>query len=318
MTKFLTRMFSPIYLIYIKGYYSVDSFMYVNIRWKSNLRKTNKHFEGLRNSDLDASKHKLISKMNFLCTEDALPFYKLSTLTLLRIHNTTQQDDRMGFCKNRLYYISSRLKCPPEAIRETIAKRTFVYNMSFDWLESSLNVLLGMGISSDRILRDLWVLKYHHKTIYERLIKVKSVGIENLYPWMVRCTDEILDRYIEILQETKNILGENESTHGYLAKRLNISLKDVEEICEKVPALKTIRVTKLKPFLDFLINEGFTTEDIAKRPRVLTASQETIKLRLEKLRNLGLKEINLNILSRSRKNFQKYFESLESVTNQNL
>ncbi|XP_068620889.1 transcription termination factor, mitochondrial isoform X2 [Battus philenor] len=273
MTKFLTRMFSPIYLIYIKGYYSVDSFMYVNIRWKSNLRKTNKHFEGLRNSDLDASKHKLISKMNFLCTEDALPFYKLSTLTLLRIHNTTQQDDRMGFC---------------------------------------------MGISSDRILRDLWVLKYHHKTIYERLIKVKSVGIENLYPWMVRCTDEILDRYIEILQETKNILGENESTHGYLAKRLNISLKDVEEICEKVPALKTIRVTKLKPFLDFLINEGFTTEDIAKRPRVLTASQETIKLRLEKLRNLGLKEINLNILSRSRKNFQKYFESLESVTNQNL
>lgn len=119
-------------------------------------------------------------------------------------------------------------------------------------------------------------------------------------------------------------------------------------MCEKVPALRTIRVTKvclhknkmyenhgihfyiiimlslklqinfqLKSFLDFLISEGFTIEDIARRPRVLIASQKTIQQRLEKLRSLGLKEINLNTVSRSRKDFKKYFVSLESVLVQN-
>ncbi|KPI93894.1 hypothetical protein RR46_13059 [Papilio xuthus] len=163
----------------------------------------------------------------------------------------------MGFCKNRLYYISSRLKCSPGMLRESLAKRTFIYNLPFDWLESALNVLLDMGVSSERILRDLWVLKYHPKTIHERLQKVKILGVDTLYPWM------------------------------------------------------------LKSFLDFLISEGFSIEDIARRPRVLTASQKTVKERLQKLRRLGLKEINLNAVSRSKKDFKKYFASLESVSIQN-
>ncbi|XP_013133846.1 PREDICTED: uncharacterized protein LOC106099749 isoform X2 [Papilio polytes] len=276
--------------------------------------KTHKvHRSDSGDGDFDTSKLKLISKLN-LSEEDALPFSKLPTRSLLQIYNCTKSDEKMGFCKNRLYYISSRLKCRPDMLRESLAKRTFIYNLPFDWLESSLNVLL---VSSERILRDLWVLKYHPKTIQERLQKVKSMGVETLYPWMVRCTEQILNRYIEILKETKTILGENQSTQLYLANRLNVSPKYVEEMCEKVPALRTIRVTKLKSFLDFLISEGFTIEDIARRPRVLIASQKTVQQRLEKLRSLGLKEINLNTVSRSRKDFKKYFVSLESVLVQN-
>lgn len=51
-----------------------------------------------------------------------------------------------------------------------------------------------MNVSGDRILRDLWVLKYHPKTIEERLLHVKKMGINNLYPWMVRCSEDILNR----------------------------------------------------------------------------------------------------------------------------
>lgn len=115
------------------------------------------------------------------------------------------------------------LQCPPSTLSEQIVKRLFIYKLSFEWLESSLNVLLGksfvkcklcllkiyqyliyvnflfslflaMNVSGDRIKRDLWVLKYHHKTIQERLERVKSVGVENLYPWMVRCSEDILNR----------------------------------------------------------------------------------------------------------------------------
>lgn len=69
----------------------------------------------------------------------------------------------------------------------------------------------------------------------------------------------------------------------------------------------------MKKFLDFLINEGYTLDDIAKRPRVLTTSQKTVKHRLDKVRSLGLHNVNLNLLCKSRKNFQKYVESLESA-----
>ncbi|KAJ8729527.1 hypothetical protein PYW08_001108 [Mythimna loreyi] len=131
-----------------------------------------------------------------------------------------------------------------------------------------------MDVPSERILRDLWVLKYHHETIHERLLRVKNMGIDNLNPWMVRCSEDILNRYIAhtklvkisdymkkhmkslthilyyfrfitISQETKTILGESDSKQTYLASRLNVSVENVQEMCFKIPALKTIRVTKV-------------------------------------------------------------------------
>ncbi|CAG4990595.1 unnamed protein product [Parnassius apollo] len=304
-----------LYKFHLIYFYNVKKSVSTNfqINWYKNIEKIKNKYEDENHSDLDNSKTKLILLLNFECKEDAVPFHKLSHRTLLQIYKRTKDDEQKGYCKNRLYYLSSRLNCPPKQLAELLPKRTFLYNLSFEWLENSLNVLLDFGVSPDRILRDLWVLKYHHETINERLLRVKNLGIENLYPWMVRCTENILNRYIEISQQTKNILGEDESTQVYLAKRLNISLEEIEEICVKIPSLKTIRVTKLKPFLDFLISEGFSLEDIARKPRVLTASQNTVKQRLDQLRHLGLKSINLNILSRGRKDFKKYYTSLQSV-----
>lgn len=262
----------------------------------------------------DESKAKLVLQLNFRSAEDALPFYKLPVKTLLHISKVMKVDQASGFCENRLYYISSRIKCRPSELSERLAKRTFIYSLSFEWLENSLNVLLEMGVSGDRILRDLWVLKYHHKTIHNRLQRIKDLGVDHLYPWMVRCPEDVLNRTISLSQETKTILGDIKSTETYLANRLNISLKDVEDMCIKLPALRNVRVTKVKPFLDFLISEGFDIEEIATKPRILFSSLKTVKQRLEKLRKLGLNEINLNVLCRSRKDFKKYCESLESAS----
>lgn len=51
-----------------------------------------------------------------------------------------------------------------------------------------------MGVPGDRILKDLWVLNYDPDTIMQRLQLVKDKGVENIYPWMVRCTEDILYR----------------------------------------------------------------------------------------------------------------------------
>lgn len=62
------------------------------------------------------------------------------------------------------------------------------------------------------------------------------------------------------------------------------------------------------------MNEGFKEEDIANKPRVLTASQKTVEQRLCKLRKIGLSAINLNVLCRSRKDFKKFCDSYETIT----
>ncbi|XP_023954721.2 transcription termination factor, mitochondrial [Bicyclus anynana] len=261
----------------------------------------------------DASKIRIIKDLNFQSDDDALPFYVLPIKTLLQIYKITKKDEECGYCKNRLYYIAEKIKCPPNVLSQHIAKRTFVYNLTFDWLESSLNALLDMGVSGDRILRDLWVLKYHHKTIQERLQRVRRSGVDNLCPWMVRCSEDTLSRSIQICQETKSILGENKDTKKYLANRLNLSPDIIEDMFIKVPALKTTRAAKVKNFLDFLLEQGFSLEDITNKARILASSQNTVKQRLEKLRALGLCKINLNVLCRSRKGFQKYCESIENI-----
>lgn len=263
--------------------------------------------------DFNQAKAKLVVALNFRSVEDALPFYKLPIETLIHIHKTIKNDENQGIYQNRLYYISSRLKVPPAILSEKIAKRHFIYDLSFEWIEKALDVLLEMGVSNNRILRDLWVLKYHHETIRERLQMVKDMGIDKLCPWMVRCTEDILKRFISISQETKDILGETKTTQVYLASRLNTSVDTIEQIYVKTPALKTIRVTKVKSFLDFLLDEGFNTDDIVKKPRVLCASQETVKQRIEKLRQLGITYINLNVLCRSKKGFKKYCDSITSI-----
>lgn len=58
----------------------------------------------------DDSKAKIILSLNFKSAEDALPFYKLPVRTLIHIYKTTKDDEHKGFCKNRLYYIASRIK----------------------------------------------------------------------------------------------------------------------------------------------------------------------------------------------------------------
>ncbi|KAL0894663.1 hypothetical protein ABMA27_013215 [Loxostege sticticalis] len=281
-----------------------------SIRWNKNTQDKELHSD----NNILHGKEQIISKLNFECMEHAQPFYKLPTKTLLHVYKVTKHDEKQRYCKNRLYYLSEKLKCPASVLSKHIAQRTFIYNLSFDWLERSLNVLLEMGVTSEGLMRDLWVLKYNSNTIQERLQKVKDMGVVNIHPWMVRCSEDILNRYIEIMQETKSILGETKSTQIYLANRLNTTIEAVNEMCLKTPALKTIRVTKVKHFLDFLISEGFTVEDVANKPRILAASQKTIKQRIDKLRQLGVEDINLNILCRSKKHFNKFCESIESIS----
>lgn len=56
----------------------------------------------------------------------------------------------------------------------------------------------------------------------------------------------IIYRFITISLDTKKILGDTMSTQMYLASRLRTTPEAVEDMYFKIPALKTIRVTKVQ------------------------------------------------------------------------
>lgn len=116
------------------------------IVYKTNLvlNESCANFNSIRKLDESyLSKNKLIRKMNFQNPNDGAPFYNLSVASLLRINKITQKDNLKGFCKNRLYYIAEQIRCEPSTLSVLIVKRMFIYQLSFDWLEKSLKVLLG-------------------------------------------------------------------------------------------------------------------------------------------------------------------------------
>lgn len=72
-------------------------------------------FVGIQNnngsvSGFDESKAKIVLALNFQSPEDTLPFYKLPIRTLIHIYKVTKDDESKGYCKNRLYYIASRIQ----------------------------------------------------------------------------------------------------------------------------------------------------------------------------------------------------------------
>lgn len=60
----------------------------------------------------------------------------------------------LGACFRKIYFIYTSLvsKCfkkfqvPPSVLSEKLAKRTFIYGLSFDWIEKALDVLIGKNM----------------------------------------------------------------------------------------------------------------------------------------------------------------------------
>lgn len=98
------------------------------------------------------------------------------------------------------------------------------------------------------------LIRIQCKLLYKAALKVSSSFKILTTLWLLSCFLPFPCRYIAISQETKNILGDNKSSQLYLADRLNTTPEVVEDICARIPALKTIRVTKVCNFLSIILN----------------------------------------------------------------
>lgn len=211
---------------------------------------------------------------------------------------------------NRIYYFSTHLKLKPEIVSKYFTKHKFILEMSFSNLEESFQVFLKYGVQPMDMLRDLYAFRYKSSKIESRLKQAQDANKDKLMPWMVRCTEKVLQTSLQHSRESKALLKNHDSVVSYIAARLNYDLKTTEYIVSKHPCVTKIRVTKIKEVIDYLLNEaGFTPHHIALVPRILSHSLETTKERLDELKKYGCIPSSLVIVCRSRNEYQKFLNS---------
>lgn len=67
----------------------------------------------------------------------------------------------------------------------------------------------------------------------------------------------------------------------------------------------------MNEMIDFLLLNGFTKLQICRSPKILLHSLETIKKRLKEIGDRGTKLDTLSVLTKSRKQFEQFLESLK-------
>lgn len=176
-------------------------------------------------------------------------------------------------------------------------------------LEKNLAVLLEYKIEPLNILRDLWAFKYLPSSIRARLDRCLQADKGNLKPWVIRCTEDILQNSLSITQERKNVLGDK-SIVEYLSERLGYEPELMEQMLKRHESIQKVRVTKIKDILDYLlIEEKYKPFEIARGIRILCHSLETTKKRLKELSSFGCRPTSLVTVCKSEKIYTDFLNS---------
>lgn len=107
----------------------------------------------------------------------------------------------------------------------------------------------------------------------------------------------------------------NNSLAEYLSERLQCSVEEAKVLMHKHPALQNKSMKKMKEILDFLFSQGFKPSQICRVPKILLHSVETTKQRLKELEPFGKHLDSLYLLTKSKKQYMQYFESLVKTSN---
>lgn len=215
---------------------------------------------------------------------------------------------------NRIYFISEKLNLPPFTVANFLSKRLFILEMPFDTLNKNLEHMLNYNVSPWNIMRDLWAFRYTPKAVENRFERAKLAKKDKIMPWMVRCPENILQRSFQISMDEDKILEGRNSAVEYVSERLGFSVQDTLAIMNKHPAVLKVRVPKIKEVLDYLLNEeDFTRHEVAQVIRILCHSLKTTKARIEELKTVDCRMSSLNIVCKSKREYEKFLHNWISV-----
>lgn len=255
-------------------------------------------------------KMQLLKSMDFKDINHFVPFLRLTVPRLRKLVGALNSERDAMPQRNRVYYISEKLDVSPDIVSKYLSKRLFILEMPFEMFEKNLQHMIDYNVSPINVLKDLWAFRYTPKSVQLRLERAKRAKKDKIMPWMVRCPEPILQRSLKLSLDELKVLGEFSSVVEYLAHRLGFSTSEAKAIMDKHPQVHTVRVTKIKEVLDYLLDEAqFTRFEVAQNPRILCHSLKTTKERMEELKSHGCRPSSLVILCRSRREYDKFLQN---------
>lgn len=210
--------------------------------------------------DLDDLKRKLktLEKLKPRELNDFTPLARLTFIALSKLQKSFEKDETKFPEGSRIYYFSKRLDVEPALVAKYFSTHLFMFNLSPAILVENLNIMQEFEIPSQRILRDLWSFTYQPTQIRSRLEHCqKTEGKGNLKPWMIRCTEQILQRSLTLKQDRKDLLG-NDTIAEYLAERLGVDVELIKVLTAKNETLPKIKVAKVRTHSKFAITSKST------------------------------------------------------------
>ncbi|XP_016990071.2 transcription termination factor, mitochondrial [Drosophila rhopaloa] len=260
-------------------------------------------------------KLQLIKSMDMRDINHFVPFLRLTVPRLRKLVGALNSERNTIPQQNRVYYISEKLEVSPEIVTKYLSKRLFILEMPFEMFEKNLQHMIDYNVSPINILKDLWAFRYTPKSVQLRLERAKRAKKDKIMPWMVRCPEPILQRSLKLSLDELKVLGEFSSVVEYLAHRLGFNPSETKTIMDRHPQVHTVRVTKIKEVLDYLLDEAkFTRFEIAQVPRILCHSLKTTKMRMDELKSHGCRPSSLVIICRSRREYDKFLQHWISQT----
>ncbi|XP_017002910.2 transcription termination factor, mitochondrial [Drosophila takahashii] len=254
-------------------------------------------------------KLQLIKSMDMKDINHFVPFLRLTVPRLRKLVSALNSERGSMPQLNRVYYISEKLQVSPDLVTKYLCKRLFILEMPYEMFEKNLQHMIDYNVSPINVLKDLWAFRYTPKSVQLRLERAKRAKKDKIMPWMVRCPEPILQRSLKLSLDELKVLGEFSSVVEYLAHRLGFSAGEAKVIMDKHPQVHTVRVTKIKEVLDYLLDDAqFSRFEIAQVPRILCHSLKTTKERMEELKSHGCRPSSLVILCRSRREYEKFLQ----------
>jgi len=208
--------------------------------------------------------------------------------------------------------LRERLQVTDEEIIEIWKKFPFFLQNDVGRTLRTFKILEDNEVSTEAILRDLWLFRHNEEMMRQRVEIVREAGVP-MRTWLLRCSKQVFDRHVDKHAKREEVLRHHTDIVDYLAARLECSEQYILNLSHRHPRLLSINPPKLAKLLDYLFREGYTSQQICLFPRVLSCSASRIQTRIEafKVPSCGKRIPALPLLNVTDKEFQRTLTKFE-------
>lgn len=203
-------------------------------------------------------------------------------------------------------FLMSKLMVDEETLNLAITKSPGILRVNLSKLNRLINILHQNGITSDEILRHIRIFYFNVETVQNRIERLKK---ERLVPRLavLALAEQSFERHIEKSHLQREVLQDHQDIKEYLINKLNVDEKLLEEAIAKWPTILRVNVQKINQLVDLLQRNGIMGDEILRHARVFYFNTETLRKRIEMLKEVGLPP-KVTVITYSQKDLDEYIK----------